>query len=344
MYIPEWFVEGPRHNDVKRNEDRGHPKEQPALGVKGNPPGDHHQRVDHHRQGGPGNGAADLGGVRKPGEDLPHFPGVEKGDGQFQDVPVVLEDQRDIDLLAQVQKQVPAESVQKNSEQDKNNHAYGQQVERSLQPLGQNFIDQKLEVESPDNPQQGKEHGSQEYLHQKSLVRGDQAEKSRKKPGGLVASFESFFRDHQDQDPGPDLLKPFPAVPYDPLRRVGDQEPFFGYLVDDHIMQEVVLYHVGDGRQRQPCGQVLGPGLHPLGGKTELIGGLDHPESIGPLPVRPGDLPDPGNRQLQPVLLGHNRQAGRAAVGYVMLLDTIVAFKETSQHVTHPVIPKFIII
>ena len=79
---------------------------------------------------------------------------------------------------------------------------------------------------------------------------------------------------------------------------------------------------MGDARQWEVGEKGVLVALHALGGEAKLLRRLHHAVGVGAHFVRPGDLTDAGDGQLQAVLPGNGGQTRRGAVRDVVLFDT----------------------
>jgi hypothetical protein len=105
------------------------------------------------------------------------------------------------------------ENAQHELESEHNKHYYAEEVKQGTVAVGDDAIDDFLDIDRHREGENGREHGTDEGLGEHALVGLEQAPKSAGGGDGVVAGLEIFARCHQNEDPGPDgfkfLVRPF---------------------------------------------------------------------------------------------------------------------------------------
>lgn len=116
--------------------------------------------------------------------------------GQLQQVAIVTENERGVDFLGRAEGEEGLENAEHELEPEDGEHGHTEEVKQGAIAVGDDAIDDFLDIYRHREGENGRKHGSDEGLGEDALVGLEQAPESAGGGYGVVAGLEIFARCH----------------------------------------------------------------------------------------------------------------------------------------------------
>ncbi len=222
---------------------------------------------------------ADLHGVVHARDDLAHPHGVEESLGEAQQVTVVAEDERAVEMLPRAEEEQVPGDAELDLRREQEEHGDAHHVEQPRRLVRQDVVDDLLDVDGGHEREQRPGDGAREHAGGDEAVRRQQRPKAPGERRSLVARGERRRRrqEHDDARPAPSEVGGGPRDEAS-LRRIHHHRGA-PIVPDEHheVVPAAVERHVRDGGERH-VGEAFAPAAYGLGVEAQSGGCGDESE------------------------------------------------------------------
>ncbi len=178
LLLPDRVAVG--EDDEEEERDRGEREggEAPVVDEHDAARDDDEEEVHDRGEDRPRDRLPDLVGVVEPGQDLARAARLEEVERQPEDVLVVLHGQRDVDLLGEVDEEVPLYDVEADPEDREEHDARAREVEEPEAPVEEDRVHEVLDVEARPEPERREEDRGDDALDEERPAPGEEADEA----------------------------------------------------------------------------------------------------------------------------------------------------------------------